>query len=152
MWANINTSEQMQLSNPGRVEITLIFLQCGHWGPGKRGKVGAVNRGWAGMAGRWQSINVGGQSIGSEAAAEVTHNLASFPGLSKEGGKAWGLLRAHARKIPFIFCIIRRKISDNDVIVHGESARKEYADTFSTVAIMRMRGIEPPRGIKLIIN
>ena len=45
-------------------------------------------------------------------------------------GKAWGLLRAHARKISFIFRIIRRKISDNDVIVHGESARKEYADTF----------------------
>ena len=44
--------------------------------------------------------------------------------------KAWGLLRAHARKISFIFHIIRRKISDNDVIVHGESARKEYADTF----------------------
>ena len=39
------------------------------------------------------------------------------------GGKAWGLLHAHARKIPFIFRIIRRKISDNDVIVHGESAR-----------------------------
>ena len=48
-------------------------------------------------------------------------------------GKAWGLLLAHARKIPFIFRIIRRKISDNDVIVHGESVRKEYADTFSTV-------------------
>ena len=45
-------------------------------------------------------------------------------------GKAWGLLRAHARKIPFIFRIIRRKISDNDVIVHGNSARKEYADKF----------------------
>ena len=45
-------------------------------------------------------------------------------------GKAWGLLRAHARKISFIFRIIRSKISDNDVIVHGESARKEYADTF----------------------
>ena len=45
-------------------------------------------------------------------------------------GKAWGLLRAHARKISFIFRIIHRKISDNDVIVHGESARKEYADTF----------------------
>ena len=43
-------------------------------------------------------------------------------------GKAWGLLRAHARKISFIFRIIRRKISNNDVIVHGESARKEYAD------------------------
>ena len=56
--------------------------------------------------------------------------IASFPGLSREGGKAWGLLRAHARKIPFIFRIIRRKISDSDVIVHGESARKEYADTF----------------------
>ena len=42
-------------------------------------------------------------------------------------GKAWGLLRAHARKISRI---ISRKISDNDVIVHGESARKEYADTF----------------------
>ena len=27
------------------------------------------------------------------------------------------------------FRIIHRKISDNDVIVHGESARKEYADT-----------------------
>ena len=26
--------------------------------------------------------------------------LASFPGLSGEGGKAWGLLRAHARKLP----------------------------------------------------
>ena len=39
---------------------------------------------------------------------------------------AWELLRAHALKLPFI---IRRKISDNDVIVHGESARKEYADT-----------------------
>ena len=48
-------------------------------------------------------------------------------------GKAWGLLLAHARKISFIFRIIRRKISDNDVIVHGESARKEYADSFSTV-------------------
>ena len=45
-------------------------------------------------------------------------------------GKVWVLLRAHARKISFIFRIIRRKISDNDVIVHGESARKEYADTF----------------------
>ena len=45
-------------------------------------------------------------------------------------GKAWGLLRAHARKISFIFRIICRKISNNDVIVHGESARKEYADTF----------------------
>ena len=56
--------------------------------------------------------------------------LASFPGLSREGGKAWGLLRAHARKIQFIFRIIRCKISDNDVIVHGETARKEYADTF----------------------
>ena len=54
--------------------------------------------------------------------------LAPFPGLSRE--KAWGLLRAHARNISFIFRIIRRKISDNDVIVHGESARKEYADTF----------------------
>ena len=52
----------------------------------------------------------------------LCHGLASFPGLSREG-KAWGLLRAHARKIPFIFRIIRRKISDNDVIVHGESAR-----------------------------
>ena len=45
-------------------------------------------------------------------------------------GNAWGLLRAHARKISFIFRIIRCKISDNDVIVHGERARKEYADTF----------------------
>ena len=45
-------------------------------------------------------------------------------------GKAWGLLRAHARKISFIFRIIRRKISDKDVIVHRESAWKEYADTF----------------------
>ena len=26
--------------------------------------------------------------------------IASFPGLSGEGGKAWGLLRAHARKLP----------------------------------------------------
>ena len=56
--------------------------------------------------------------------------IALFPGLSREGGKAWALLRAHARKILFIFCIIPRKISDNDVIVYGESARKEYADTF----------------------
>ena len=29
-----------------------------------------------------------------------TQVLASFPGLSGEGGKAWGLLRAHARKLP----------------------------------------------------
>ena len=56
--------------------------------------------------------------------------IVSFPCLSREGGKAWGLLRAHARKIPFIFRKIPRKISDNDVIVHGESAPKEYADTF----------------------
>ena len=50
--------------------------------------------------------------------------VASFPGLSRgREGKAWGLLRAHARNIPFIFRIIRRKISHNDVIVHGESAR-----------------------------
>ena len=46
--------------------------------------------------------------------------IASFPGLSREGGKDWGLLRAHALKIPFIFRIILHKISDNDVIVHGE--------------------------------
>ena len=74
--------------------------------------------------------------------------VASFPGLwrARKGGKtlgarAWGLLRAHARKIPFIFRIIRRKISDNDVIVHGESARKEYADTFSTVTATSSRRI-----------
>ena len=30
----------------------------------------------------------------------VCVRLASFPGLSGEGGKAWGLLRAHARKLP----------------------------------------------------
>ena len=30
----------------------------------------------------------------------VYSSLASFPGLSGEGGKAWGLLRAHARKLP----------------------------------------------------
>ena len=66
----------------------------------------------------------------SQQAGKVTTSLASFPSLSREGGKAWGLLRAHARKIPFIFRIICRKISDNDVIVHGESAQKEYADTF----------------------
>ena len=30
----------------------------------------------------------------------VCVSLASFPGLSGEGGKAWGLLRAHARKLP----------------------------------------------------
>ena len=53
----------------------------------------------------------------------IVQTLASFPGLSREG-KAWGLLRTHARKIPFIFRIIPRKISDNDVIVHGESARQ----------------------------
>ena len=56
-----------------------------------------------------------------------------FEGSRAREGKAWGLLRAHARKIPFIFRIIRRKISDNDVIVHGEiehaAARKEYANT-----------------------
>ena len=56
--------------------------------------------------------------------------IASFPGLSGEGGKAWGLLHAHVRKLPFIFRLISRKISDNDVIIHGESVRKEYADTF----------------------
>ena len=65
----------------------------------------------------------------------VNANVASFLGLSREGGKAWGLLRVHARKIPFIFRIIRRKISNNDVIVHGESAQKEYADTFVTATI-----------------
>ena len=60
----------------------------------------------------------------------VYSNIASFPGLSGEGGKAWGLLRVHARKLLFIFCIIHHKISNNDVIVHRESARKECADTF----------------------
>ena len=60
--------------------------------------------------------------------------VASFPGLSGEG-KAWGLLRAHARKLPFIFRIIRRKISGNDVIVHGESSRKECADIACIIII-----------------
>ena len=67
----------------------------------------------------------------AKAGCTITRSLVPRPfegGL--EGGKAWGLLRAHARKIPFIFRVIRRKISDNDVIVHGESARKEYADIF----------------------
>ena len=48
---------------------------------GERGEFAVVNRGWAGMvlgsyvqAGRRQSIAVGGQSIGSEVAAAVTHN------------------------------------------------------------------------------
>ena len=30
----------------------------------------------------------------------VYPSVASFPGLSGEGGKAWGLLRAHAQKLP----------------------------------------------------
>ena len=46
---------------------------------GGRGKFAVVNRGWAGTvpdtwAGRRQSIAMGGQSIGSEVAAAVTHN------------------------------------------------------------------------------
>ena len=32
--------------------------------------------------------------------SRVCQCIASFPGLSGEGGKAWGLLRAHARKLP----------------------------------------------------
>ena len=31
---------------------------------------------------------------------DVPGGVASFPGLSGEGGKAWGLLRAHAQKLP----------------------------------------------------
>ena len=73
--------------------------------------------------------------LGSDRGHKSSKSPASFPGLSGgAGGAAPGerpgdLLRAHARKVPFIFRIIRRKISENDVIVHGESARKEYADT-----------------------
>ena len=56
-------------------------------GTGERGEIAAVNRGCAGMAwhselsgaraAAWQSIAVNGQSIGSEAAAAVTHNPVS---------------------------------------------------------------------------
>ena len=40
----------------------------GHWGPGERGEVAAVNRGWAGMAlrsyiGVAAEVNRGGQAI-----------------------------------------------------------------------------------------
>ena len=52
-------------------------------------------------------------------------SMSLVPRPSGEEEKAWGLLRAHARKLPFIF---RRKISSNDVIVHGESSQKEFAD------------------------
>ena len=40
-----------------------------------------------------------------------------------EGGKGLGTTAYACAKDTFIFRIIRRKISDNDVIVHGESAR-----------------------------
>ena len=50
-----------------------------------------------------------------------------FEGSRAREGHAWGLLRAHARKIPFIFRIIRRKISDGEI--EHVAARKEYANT-----------------------
>ena len=53
------------------------------------------------------------------------------------GGKAWGLLRVHAQKLPFIFRIIRHKISDNDVIVHRESVRKDFADTMCVTSTLQ---------------
>ena len=42
----------------------------------------------------------GNPRIQTELKSSVYTRLASFPGLSGEGGKAWGLLRAHARKLP----------------------------------------------------
>ena len=55
-------------------------------------------------------------------------SLASFPGLSEEGER------------PGDYCVCMREsyrlfsvqyaVKNHDVIVHGESVRKEYADTF----------------------